>query len=171
MAAEPEAALGAVGAEAADAVPEIARVVGMFKMGYFVGNQIINDNFWGKDNPPVIIDVAAGRAAAPAGFGIFNRDVVYFAAEQGGFLLRSDSELFGGELFQKIFNPAMQKLFLSGDFKAILRKFCSAAILRTMTDLIFTAENRNNFAVPKSDAFGKIAQIAVNPNAVPFNKI
>ena len=171
MAAEPEAALGAVRAEAAGAVPEIARMVGMFEMCDFMGNQIINDGFRSKDDPPVVIDIVAGRAAAPAGFGVFYRDVVYFTVEQGGFLPGKDLKLFGGELLQKIFNPAMQKLFLSGDFEAILRKSCPAAILRTMTDLIFAAENRNNLAVPESDAFGKITQVAVNPIAVAFNKI
>ena len=78
-----------------------------------MGDQIVNDKIRSQRNPPVIIDIVAAGTASPAGFGIFNADAVHFTTQFLGRADRTFVEFFASFFFDKIFDPAVEKVRFS----------------------------------------------------------
>src|SRR6516164_7892790 len=106
MPLEPSPRDGAVRRQALDQTPKARPVVHLGEMGYFKGNDIVNDPLRRENQPPAERKIAPTRAAAPTAPRVAHPDLRYVAADPGGEPPRPEVEFLTRLCHQEITDAA-----------------------------------------------------------------
>lgn len=142
----------------------------MGEMSHFMADQIVNNFGRRHNNAPVIINVAAGGTASPAGFGVFNDDRVNGAANLSSFLTGKVQKMCLGLFFQKINDPPVQKLRFAADNNPVVFQNNSEPGIGAVDNLAGLSHKRYLIAVFEAAGSRQPGQHVGNPVAVIFHK-